>query len=191
MSSFLDAYTKTMGHEGVYSFDKDDAGGETYKGISRRFHPSWAGWRVIDAAKEKPGFPHSLKDNKILKDKTMMFYKAVFFEPYRGDDMPKELAMEMFDTAVNMGVGRAVKFLQIALNVLNRNGKLYPDMVEDGDYGPTTDRCLQTYMKHDKVSLIVKIINVLQGNHYIEYMKKSPVQEKYARGWFNRVEITK
>jgi hypothetical protein len=27
--------------------------------------------------------------------------------------------------------------------------------------------------------------------HYIEYMTKSPTQEKFARGWFNRVDIKK
>ena len=37
MADFNIAFEITMGHEGGYSFDKDDAGGETYRGISRRY----------------------------------------------------------------------------------------------------------------------------------------------------------
>ena len=55
----------------------------------------------------------------------------MFSDVFRGDDMPRALALEMFDTGVNMGTGRAVGFLQTALNVLNRNQQLYPDMVVD------------------------------------------------------------
>jgi len=32
-------------------------------------------------------------------------------------------------------------------------------------------------------------MNVLQGTHYVEYMREHPEQEKYARGWLKRVEI--
>ena len=47
MAEFKKAYDKTMGHEGGYVHDPDDAGGETYKGISRRYHPGWEGWKVV------------------------------------------------------------------------------------------------------------------------------------------------
>ena len=114
-----------------------------------------------------------------------------YFDDYLGDKMSVHLATEMFDTSVNMGVGRAVKFLQISLNLLNRDERLYDDMVEDGDYGKTTHRCLQKYLETDTIHTLLKFLNVLQGNHYIEYMKKSPTQEKYARGWFKRVRINK
>ena len=32
---FLQAFEITLEHEGGYVFDKDDAGGETYKGVAR------------------------------------------------------------------------------------------------------------------------------------------------------------
>jgi lysozyme family protein len=191
MSYFEDAYAKTMGHEGGYCNDPDDAGGETYKGIARNFHGSWMGWTLIDEYKGDPRFPKCLDQDTVLQDMVKAFYKATFFDVFRGDDMPLDLALEMFDTGVNMGVGRAIGFLQTALNVLNRNGQLYPDIVEDGAYGNNTHKTLHTYLNTDSSGLLVKIINVLQGMHYINYMKKSPTQEKYARGWFNRVEISK
>ena len=196
MNNFAEAYNKTMKHEGGYVHDPYDLGGETYKGISRSYNPSWEGWDIIDVLKTEANWPDSLKDNldlDVLKlDKsTKSFYKSRYFNPFKGDDMSVELATEMFDTAVNMGVGRAVKFLQTALNVLNRDEKLYKDMVEDGDYGQITHSCLSIYLTKDTEHLLLKLLNVLQGNHYISYMKKSPVQERYARGWFTRVSISK
>ena len=182
MNNFTEAYNTTMQHEGGYSFDPDDVGGETYKGISRAYNPSWNGWIIIDDLKADHRWPENLiddvKDVRELNEKVELFYKLKYFDPYRGDEMSVGLAMEMFDTSVNMGVGRAVKFLQIALNVLNRDERYYGDMVEDGMYGNTTHRCLQTYIETDTIYLLLKVLNVLQGNHYINYMKKSPTQEK-------------
>lgn len=194
MSYFDEVYDKTMKNEGGYVNDPDDVGAETYKGISRKYNPSWNGWDIIDELK-KDNFPDNLKENtqevRELNLRVKKYYKMVYFDPYCGDEMDYSLANEMFDTAVNLGVGRVVKYLQMALNVLNRNGTLYQDQVEDGMYGKTTHACLQKYLEHDTINLLVKIINVLQGAHYIDYMKKSPKQEKYARGWFSRVQINK
>lgn len=191
MSYFDVAYEKTMGHEGGYVNDPDDAGGETYKGISRKYNPSWVGWRTIDIYKTEPDFPETLDMSGELQHQVKELYKQMYFDPYRGDDMPEALAIEMFDTAVNMGIGRAIRFLQSSLNLLNRNGAIFPDMVEDGAYGPTTHKCLMKYLRGDRLDILLKFMNVFQGYHYIEYMRKSPTQEKYARGWFNRVEISK
>lgn len=194
MSYFNEAYKATMKIEGGYVNDPTDAGGETYKGISRRFNASWSGWMIIDSYKnnEMVDFPNCLEYDQDLQKLVPLFYKAKYFDPFDGDNMSNELALEMFDTAVNLGIGRAIKFLQVSLNLLNRNATLYPDMVADGDYGPTTDKCYKAYMEKDgDQTVLLKMLNVMQGAHYIEYMKQSPTQEKYARGWFTRVEFTK
>jgi len=192
MADFLKAFEKTMGKEGEWDCDPLDVGGETYRGISRRHHPSWDGWKIIDAAKSMPSFPASLKNNPILALKVENFYKATYWDVMLCDEITyQELAEELFDTGVNMGISRAATFLQTALNVLNRNQQLYPDILEDGILGAETLLTLEKYQKKDKIDLLLKIINVLQGYHYIQYMKKDPRQEKFARGWFSRVTIGK
>lgn len=192
MADFDVAYDITLAHEGGYDNDPDDAGGETYKGVARKYYPTWAGWAIIDAAKEEPDFPNSLKDNIVLDSMIREFYKLNYWNRFAGDDLSEQLlANELFDTGVNMGVSRAVEFLQKALNVLNRNGKLYDDIGEDGKFGNDTINALSAYLSTDSVNLLLKIINVLQGMHYVNYMTKNPTQEKYARGWFNRVEFVK
>ena len=187
MADFQTAYNKTMGHEGGYVNDPDDAGGETYKGISRRYHPHWVGWKTIDL------FPDSnagFDDNEALQIAVKDFYRSMYWNVNLLDEFPQNIAEEMFDTGVNMGIGRAAKFLQIALNCLNRNQVLYPDLTVDGDIGSKSLSALKCLKWTDYV-ILLRMLNVLQGMHYIEYMKKSPTKEKYARGWFNRVVIAK
>lgn len=194
MASFELAYNITLGHEGGYSNDPDDAGGETYKGVSRRYHPDWEGWAVIDAykANNNPKFPECLDIDGPLQDMIKKFYKQNYWNLFWGDTIPNQFIVnELFDTSVNMGISRAIKYLQIGLNVLNRNGKLYPDIVEDGKFGYGTLKALNAYLSTDSPELLYKIMNVLQGAHYIEYMKKDPKQEKSCRGWFSRIDFIK
>ncbi|HJW82561.1 MAG TPA: putative peptidoglycan-binding domain-containing protein, partial [Acidiferrobacterales bacterium] len=65
------------------------------------------------------------------------------------------------------------------------------DLVTDGVFGPKSLAALRAYLKKDKPDYLLKILNVLQGMHYIEFMTRSPLQEKFARGWLNRVTIDK
>lgn len=196
MAIFSLAYKKTMTHEGGYANDPEDAGGETWKGISRVYHASWEGWHIIDSYKNQPNFPKNLEfASTKLQELVELQYKRMYWDVNRLDEMPQDVAEELFDTGVNLGVGRAAKYLQIALNCLNRNQDpgFYSDLVVDGNIGPKTLMALitlTTKAQNDKVVLL-KMLNVLQGYHYIEYMGKSPTQEKYARGWYSRVEITK
>lgn len=193
MADFKEAFDITMGHEGGYVNDPDDAGGETYRGISRKYNPSWTGWVLIDDCKR---FEFSMEECLKMKGDAMdrqveNFYKDKYWDCWWGDDISsQEIANEMFDTGVNMGTGRAVKFLQQSLNYLNRNGRLFSDIVEDGDFGNNTMRAFNSLPESDHHTLFI-MMNVLQGQHYMNYMSKSPTQEKYARGWFKRVTITK
>lgn len=194
MANFDEAFEKTAAIEGGYVFDPDDAGGETYKGISRRFNPSWKGWYRIDeikrASSRKKKFDKVFEQDESLQKEVVLFYKEAYWDKFWGDEIPvQEIAEELFDTGVNMGVRRAVGFLQEGLNLLNRNQKNYNDIVEDGLFGKNTLKVLMAYLEIDEISYLLKVMNILQGMHYIEYMRKSPTQEKYARGWLKRVKI--
>lgn len=191
MADFDQALAPVLAHEGGYVNDPDDLGGETYKGVARRFNASWSGWRRIDLAKRQRGFPASLARDRALQAAVREFYKQHYWDKFQGDDIPnQDVADELFDTGVNLGVTRAVTFLQKALNVLNRNGALYPDLVADGAFGPRSLAALTAYLDRDSAAYLLKVLNILQGMHYIEFMTQSPVQEKYARGWLKRVKIS-
>mgnify|MGYP006282267077 CR=1 FL=1 len=188
MANFRSAYETIMTHEGGYSNDPVDAGGETYKGISRRYHPDWAGWSIIDQLKDSSNFPDNLSHSPQLQEMVVQFYKNEYWDIFWGDQIPvQSLATDLFDIAVNLGRKRAVRFLQKALNLLNRNQQNYPDITEDGVFGTNTMNTLNQYLSMDDVNYLLIILNVLQGNQYIEYMEGNPEQERFARGWLKRV----
>jgi lysozyme family protein len=192
MANFNTSYDKLLKHEGGYSNDSVDRGGETYKGIARNFHSYWEGWAIIDNMKGGNTFPDNLKDNNDLDLLVRDFYKKAFWDKLYGDEVHNQaIADELFDIGVNMGVSKAVNFLQIGLNCLNRNGRDYPNISEDGKLGPITLDTLNIYLEKNRIDYLYKAINILQGMHYINIMKGNESQERFARGWLKRVTFIK
>ena len=193
MANFDEAARRTLGHEGGYVDDPDDVGGETYRGVSRRYHPDWPGWPLIEEHKKSGGkLPPKLDKDENLQQHVDEFYKHKFWDKLRGDGIAsQEIANELFDTGVNMGTGRAARFLQEGLNLLNRNGTSYDDISVDGDIGSKTNVAMDRLLMLGDEKTLLKLLNLLQGAHYIDFMRRAPVQEKFARGWLNRVEITR
>jgi len=187
MADFNISFKITSGHEGGYVHDPFDRGGETYRGVSRRFHPNWVGWRLVDSHKPDAKL---LREDPVLDQRVMEFYKQLYWDPFEGDMMSDQfVANEMFDTAVNMGLHWAVMFLQESLNQLNLAGS-YEDLEVDGYYGQASARALGIVVKsHGKAETLFKMMNVLQGARYIKIMKRNITQRRYALGWFKRVEF--
>lgn len=188
MAKFEIAFNKTMVHEGTYSFDPDDVGGETYMGIARRYNPLWDGWELIDEAKADPNFPKCLDDDEDLLDEVELLYERRYWDVNNLDNFPQSIAEEMFDTGVNMGVGRAARFLQTALNYMNRDEQLFKTLIVDGKIGPKTMAALDCVTGNDDEDVILSILNTLQGMHYLSYMDNYPSQKRFCRGWFRRVK---
>lgn len=131
MADFKTAYKKIEAAEGSYCFDPDDAGGETYKGISRRANPNWDGWISIDVIKKAypTTFKGILKKTPELEKKVQDLYKDKYWDCFELDDVPNQLVAEqMFDTAVNQGQTAAIKFAQRVLD-LRETGKWSLDLL--------------------------------------------------------------
>ena len=131
MADFKSAYKKIEAAEGGYTFDPDDAGGETYKGISRKANPNWDGWISIDAIKKAhpTTFKSILKRTPELEKKVQELYKDKYWDCFELDDVPNQLVAEqMFDTAVNQGQTAAIKFAQRVLE-LRETGKWSLDLL--------------------------------------------------------------
>jgi lysozyme family protein len=76
------------------------------------------------------------------RDTAVGIYKQDYFDALSSIDkvlsIYERVAAEVFDTGVNMGPKQAIIFLQVALNVLNQQGKQYQDITVDGAIGPRT-----------------------------------------------------
>lgn len=98
MNNFDTAFAHVIGVEGGYSNDKDDPGGETKYGISKRAYP----------AEDIPN---------MTLDRAKMIYRRDYWDLVKGDELPSPLDAFVFDCAVNQGVDTAIKLLQKTLNV--------------------------------------------------------------------------
>jgi len=90
---------------------------------------------------------------------------------------------ELLDTSVNCGIGFTKPLLQRALNLLNNQSKAgWPDLSVDGVYGPATLNALKTYLAKrgkDREKVLVRVINIMQGQRYIEICERNPSQEQF------------
>lgn len=191
MAQFSISYRKTMRIEGGYANNPDDHGGETWRGIARKRHAEWPGWKIVDSHKTESDFPNNLSVDPELNNLVVRFYHDEFWVPLKADSISEQsIADELFDTAVNTGINPAVTFLQKSLNVLNRNQKLYKDIKVDGVIGSATIGALSVYLTTDTVDLLFKFMNTHQGCYYLSLML-DPSQEVFARGWFSRVTFVR
>lgn len=96
------------------------------------------------------------------------------------------IAEEMLDTGVNMGTATAGKFLQRALNVLNNQGKSYPDIEVDGAVGRVTLAALRALLVNrgkDGETVLLRMLNAQQSVRYMEIAERDPTQEVFQFGW--------
>lgn len=115
MANFDEEFKKLIFVEGGYVNDKDDSGGETYLGISRKNNPNWKGWRIIDDIKKinVNNITNKLKQNDTLTKYVKEIYKEKYWDTIYLDEVPSQkIAHQIFDTAVNMGVSKAIKLAE-------------------------------------------------------------------------------
>ena len=194
MADFDIAYGETEIREGGYVNDPVDKGGETHRGVARKFNPDWKGWPIIDKIKKEhpTDFKKRINANEELSELAKELFRERYWNPVRGDEIPNQhIANKVFDTGVNQGVGRSVRFLQEGLNLLNRNQKNYADIDVDGSLGDKTLNSIKAFLKLEdgQPDYLLKILNLLQANQYIEVMRRDSTQERFARGWLNRVDL--
>lgn len=164
--------------EGSYVNDPNDSGGETNFGIT-----------------EKQARIFGYTGNMIYLPREIAFniYADKYWNSVRADDLlalSERITEEVVDTAVNMGLRRAGKFLQRALNALNNRAKLYPDIKVDGVIGPATISTLYKYLKKRDSETLVKMLNCLQGSFYVVLAERREKDERFIYGWFkNRVTL--
>lgn len=121
------AHKEVMKTEGGYANDKDDNGGETWRGIARKFHSSWLGWRIVDKVKKaNPGFTAALLTKLLGADKELerlelAFYKVEFWNSIKGDQINDQATATMiYDSAVNIGITPAIRMAQqVAFGIEN------------------------------------------------------------------------
>lgn len=134
MADFGEAFKKLSVKEGGYVNDKDDAGCETYKGISRKYNPTWLGWVMIDNYKKhytvgSKDFISKLNNDIQLQKLVWEKYKLGYWDVFSLDDFNSQaVAYQIFDTNVNCGQSAAIKMAQRILG-LRETGRWNLDLL--------------------------------------------------------------
>jgi len=102
-------------HEGGYVDHKKDPGGRTNRGITQRTYERYLGRKV------------TLEEMVDLSEATA---KDIYLKDYwrYADDLPPGLDLYVFDMAVNMGPGRATRFLRECRLKLENRDVPYSDL---------------------------------------------------------------
>lgn len=160
--NFDAAFDLVMKSEGGYVWDKDDAGGETNLGVTAG---AWSAYI---------GRPIELGEMKALTKNTVKpFYKEMYWDKVKGDDLPAGVDYAVFDFAVNAGVSRAAKFLQRSVGA-----------VDDGVVGGGT---LGKVAVTNKQRLLDAFADQKQ-RFYTGLVARNSSQQKFLKGWLTRVD---
>lgn len=143
-------------HEGGYVDDAFDAGGETNFGISKRAYPA-------------------LDIKNLTLDDAVAIYHSDYWRPVQGDlIVGNELALQVFDMAVNAGIGAAARILQTIVGV-----------AADGVIGTVTLRAVDAYPSVDGLLWRYKFE---RARYYARIVSRNPNQARFLMGWINRID---
>src|SRR5215212_3202933 len=107
--------------EGGFVDHPADRGGATNRGVTQRVYDAW---RTRQA--------QPTRSVRLIDDAELLaIYESYYWVPPRCYLLSGPLVLVQFDTAVNMGPGRAVRFLQSSVRC-----------PVDGDFGPGTEVAL-------------------------------------------------
>lgn len=117
MADFEKAFNKIIANEGGYVNDKDDKGGETFMGITRKNHPNLAIWDIIDEYIDVNGNTYGLlkyiKNNNKVMNSIKNIYKKQYWDKLLLDKVRSQsIANELFDDCVNRGVAATLKLVR-------------------------------------------------------------------------------
>lgn len=168
-----------FGHEGGLQCDKSDPG-------------NWTGGKVGVGRHgcTKFGIATNTYPNLDIRNLTIKqasnIYRRDFWNPlHLGELKSQGIATEIFDTAVNCGVGMSGRIVQRVCNHLNGRGKDYP---VDGRLTSDTIRWINWYTQERPNRLrYYKLLNGYQLGYYIQIVDRNPRMGRYLNSWLSRV----
>ncbi|NLZ11634.1 MAG: secretion activator protein [Alcaligenaceae bacterium] len=158
---FTLAFDRLVGHEGKFTDHRNDKG-------------NWTGGRVgVGVLKgTKFGISAMTYPDLDIKNLTLDQAKAIYFRDFwlraGADQYDGAIGYQVFDAAVNHGIGNAVRMLQRAVRV-----------ADDGDVGPLTLKAVQAMSVTD----VLMRFNAQR----IRFYTRLSTWSDFGRGWMNRV----
>lgn len=182
---FEKAFEYMLENEGGFVNDKDDKGGATKYGVSLRLMKSmfdqgsiWLDLHEDGKIDEKDVMKLSLDDAK-----------KIYYDEFwcRGIDKVAEInpdiGIKLFDMAVNLGVGQAVKLFQKNLDILSHYEY---NILYDGIIGPKTLTGIKSISCYRYQSNLMEDLACDLIEYYQVLCVKNSSMYKYLVGWTKR-----
>ena len=157
LSNFPASLALVLKSEGGFVNHRNDPGGMTNLGVTRNVWKEWVKHEVDEA-----------EMRSLTPELVAPLYKANYWDACKCSDLPLGVDYVVFDSAVNMGGGRAARLLQTVLGV-----------TADGVIGRAT---IAAASAADPVELLEAFS---QGKG--EFYKSLSTFKTFGRGWLNRV----
>jgi lysozyme family protein len=159
--TFDAVFDRLMGHEGGYSDDPEDPGNWTggAPGIGALKGTMWG----ISAA----SYPH-LDIKSLSRPQAREIYRTDFWQRLDGDRLYDGVAFQLFDFAVNSGIGTAVRYLQRAVGV-----------ADDGRWGPVSRAAAERMSESDTIMRL--------NAERLDFMTRLRNWPHASRGWARRI----
>lgn len=165
--SFDDCMNFVFKWEGGYSDHKCDRGGKTNFGITQATL-DMARTVLLDAPKEVCD---------LTKEEAKIIYNRFYWGKCACEYLPEPLNLIVFDSAVNCGNSRAVKWLQEVIGTK-----------ADGLAGPMTKTLVGTEIGRVGVRDISRRYIDKRRDFYDDIVERHPNQAVFLKGWMNRVD---
>jgi len=155
------SFAAVLKHEGGFVNHPKDPGGMTNLGVTKA---AWEGYvgKPVDEAFMRKLTPEVVKP----------FYKTMYWDKIKGDQLPNGVDYAAYDLAVNSGVGRAAKFLQTIAGV-----------TADGVLGPKSMGAIRECNPEQMVDALCDM--------RLNFLKRLPTFETFGKGWLIRVADVK
>jgi lysozyme family protein len=155
------SFEMVLKHEGGYVNDPRDPGGRTNLGVTQRAWEAYLNRSVTEA-----------EMRALTPDTVKPFYKTMYWDKIKGDQLSNGVDYAAYDLAVNSGVGRAAKYLQEIAGV-----------VADGAIGPKSLEAIKACNPKELVDALCDM--------RLAFLKRLPTFETFGKGWSRRVAEVK
>ncbi|MBV1787613.1 N-acetylmuramidase [Marinobacterium sp. D7] len=157
--------------EGGYVDHPEDRGGPTKFGITQSTLSRYYGRAVTSAEVQA-----------LSVEVAREIYERNYYTAPSLNSLPDLIQPFLFDSAVNHGPRRAIRFLQSVCN----QARYTPRLSEDGAVGPNTRRAAN-WAEREMGNVLLKALIEERRNFYRVIVQARPSQSVFLKGWMNRV----
>lgn len=163
-----------LGKEGGYVNDPADRGGETI-------------WGITHTTARAFGYVGSMR--VMSRDQAVTIYRRRYWIAPgfdRIEAIDPAISLKLLDWGITSGPSVGTKALQRALNLLNREGALYPDVPVDGAAGALTRAALEAFVAargREGRLVLLGMVTAQQSCYYMSIAETRPANERFEYGW--------